>query len=441
MLFDPKPAPEPHCTKGLSISDGLFGLVFAVIAMGISVWGFRTLGPALDSAASFNIWFQADTPRVISNLTDVASNHYRTSVHPASSIILTPIVLGIGELGFTSLVAAKFLIALAAALSGGLFFCALRSFGLPRVPTVVFAALYLLSAAFIDWYAVIELNSVAGVTIVLALLALASGRTISPLWWLLISAGTLSITVTNWSVGLAATLVRWPPKRFAEISAAALALIVLLSSAQYFLFSNASLFFLPRSVVDETQWTQIAQQRNGGDAWEPLESLRSLLITTVVAPTPYIEIQSGDKVVTNQQTPWSDNIWGGIAASLAWIALLCCGIWGAMATPKLKPISFGLGMMLLIQMALHSVYGTVTFLYAPHFLPILVAICSFSWFSPARRGALALAIFVLAVGGFNNVVQFRNGAHLANQILSYGGNKIDPSFPANDVIIAAPTKR
>jgi hypothetical protein len=199
---------------------------------------------------------------------------------------------------------------------------------LPRVPTVVFAALYLLSAAFIDWYAVIELNSVAGVTIVLALLALASGRTISPLWWLLISAGTLSITVTNWSVGLAATLVRWPPKRFAEISAAALALIVLLSSAQYFLFSNASLFFLPRSVVDETQWTQIAQQRNGGDAWEPLESLRSLLITTVVAPTPYIEIQSGDKVVTNQQTPWSDNIWGGIAASLAWIALLCCGIWG-----------------------------------------------------------------------------------------------------------------
>src|SRR6476646_1940287 len=178
MLFDPKPAPEPHCTKGLSISDGLFGLVFAVIAMGLSVWGFRTLGPAL------------------------------------------------GKLGFTSLVAAKFLIALAAALSGGLFFCALRSFGLPRVPAVVFAALYLLSAAFIDWYAVIELNSVAGVTIVLALLALASGRTISPLWWLLISAGTLSITVTNWSVRLAATLVRWPPKRFAEISAAALALIV-----------------------------------------------------------------------------------------------------------------------------------------------------------------------------------------------------------------------
>jgi hypothetical protein len=90
--------------------------------MGISVWGFRTLGPALDSAASFNIWFQADTPRVISNLTDVASNHYRTSVHPASSFILTPIVLGIDKLGFTSLVAARFLIALAAALSGGLFF-------------------------------------------------------------------------------------------------------------------------------------------------------------------------------------------------------------------------------------------------------------------------------------------------------------------------------
>jgi len=87
------------------------------------------------------------------------------------------------------------------------------------------------------------------------------------------------------------------------------------------------------------------------------------------------------------------------------------------------------------------VYGTVTFLYAPHFLPILGAIASLSWFSPARQAAMALAVFVLVVGGFNNVVQFRDGAHLANQILADGGNKIDPGFPANDVTVAPPTKR
>jgi hypothetical protein len=92
MPFDLKPDLEARCLKALSISDRFIGLIFVAIAMGISVWGFRTLGPALDSAASFNIWVQADAPRVISNLTDVASNHYRTSIHPASSIILTPIV-------------------------------------------------------------------------------------------------------------------------------------------------------------------------------------------------------------------------------------------------------------------------------------------------------------------------------------------------------------
>jgi len=441
MLFDPKPDSEPHRPEGLSISDGLFGLIIAAIAVVISIWGFRTLGPALTNAASFNIWFQADVPRVISNLTDLASNHYRTSVHPASSIILTPIVLAISKLGFSPLAAAKALIASAAALSGGLFFVVLRNFGLPRVPAVIFAALYLFSAAFVDWYGAIELNSLAGLTIVLALLALARGRAISPLWWILASAGTLSITITNWSVGLAATLVRWPLRRFVEISGAALALIVLLSVVQSFLFSNASLFFLPRSVLGETQWTQIAQESNGDGTWAPIENLRSLLITTMVAPTPQIEIQSGEKVVTNQRTAFSDNGWGGIAASLAWIALLCCGIWGAMAKPELKPVSFGLGMMLLFQMVLHSVYGTVTFLYAPHFLPILGAIASLSWFSPARQAAMALAVFVLVVGGFNNVVQFRDGAHLANQILADGGNKIDPGFPANDVTVAPPTKR
>jgi hypothetical protein len=441
MPFDPKPDSESQPARGLTIFDVFFGLIIAAIAIGISAWGFATLGPALTSAASFNIWFQADAPRVISNLTDVASDHYRTSIHPASSIVLTPIVLAIGKLGLAPLAAAKLLIIAAAALSGGLFFIVLRSFGLPRIPAVIFAAMYLSSAAFIDWYAAVELNSVAGVTIVLALLALACGRSISPLWWVLASAGTLSITVTNWSVGLAAALVRWPLKRFVEISAAALALIVLLSIAQSHLFSNASFFFLPRSVMGETQWTQIAQERNGDGAWRPIESLRSLLITTVVAPTPLIEVQSGEKVVTNQNTSWSDNSWGGIAASLAWIALLCCGVWGGLTAPGLRPVSLGLGMMLLFQMVLHSVYGTVTYLYAPHFLPILVAISSLSWFSPARRAALALAVFVFAAGGVNNVVQFRHGAHLANQILEGGGNKIDPSFPANAVIVAPPAKR
>lgn len=428
-------------TDHFSPTDGLVSSIFAMLAAAIAVWGFGILGPTLYNASSFNIWFQADTPRVIANLTDAASDHYRTSVHPASSILLTPIVLGLSRLGIAPLLAAKLVIISAAALSGGLFFAVLRLLGLPRFAAALFTLLYLSSATFLHWYSEIELNTIAGVTIVLALLTLAYGRTGSSVWLVLVSAATLSITVTNWSAGLIATLVRRSLTRFIVISGAALILVMLLSVAQYFLFRNASLFFRPSSVRMETQWTQPVQETRGAGTWRPVESLQSLLVTTVVAPYPEIEIQGGYKVVTNQSVSIIRNTLGGIGATIAWVALLGCGLLGAVRSLRLRPVALGLGLMLFSQMLLHSVYGNVTFLYAPHFLPMLVALASLSWFTPARRIALGLAVVVSVAGGISNVHQFQKAAQLAKQILDEGGNAISSTFPPKGVIAPAPPRR
>jgi hypothetical protein len=422
-------------------TDGLLCLIFAALAATIAVWGFGILGSALYNEASFDIWFQADTPRVVANLTDAASDHYRTSVHPASSILLTPIVLGLSRLGIAPLLAAKVLIVAAAALNGGLFFAVLRLLGLPRFAAALFAILYLFSAAFLHWYSEIELNTIAGLANVLALLTLAYGRTKSLAWPILVSAATLSITITNWSVGLITTLMRWSLGRFIAISSAALALVTVLAVAQHFMFRNAAVFFQPFHIIGEARWTQPALEKSGAGSWRPFESLRSLLVTTVVAPDPEIEIQRNNKVVTNQSVGITRNTPGGIAASVAWIALLGCGLWGAASSFHLRPVAIGLGLMLFTQICLHSIYGNVTFLYAPHVLPILVALASLSWFTPARRIALGLAVVVSVVGGISNVHQFKEAARLANQILDEGGNTIDPAFPSNEVIAPAPPRR
>jgi hypothetical protein len=425
--------------SGLNRADAALSAIFAAIAVAIGIWGFAVLGHALQTAASFNLWFQADSPRVIENLTDRHSNHYRTSVHPAASILLTPIVIALHSIGIPALPACEALILTAAAVCGGGFYIALRLLGLPKLAASVFAALYLSSAAFIYWYSQIELNAVGGATIVLALLALAYGRTKSELWWVLVSAATLSITITNWSIGLAATLVRWPLKKTLAISVAALATVILLSLAQSLTFWHAAWFFRVGAVTAEARWSALSSVHEELPTDRPLMNMRSLFLTTMVAPDPVVEVQDGDKVVTNQDVPATTGTPYAIAAAIAWAALLGCGLIGAVGglrTDLRRPVVAGLGLMLLGQMVLHSVYGNPTFLYAPHFLPLLVALAALSWFTPVRWPALGLAVMVCAAGGVSNVQTFRSAAALANQVIGQGGNAIQSAFPANDVLPA-----
>lgn len=67
---------------------------------------------------------------------------------------------------------------------------------------------------------------------------------------------------------------------------------------------------------------------------------------------------------------------------IAWLGLLALGIWGAIQNRQAHTFSIGLGLMLLANGLLHSVYGEVTFLYAMHVIPMLTVLAAMSWFSP-----------------------------------------------------------
>ncbi len=91
--------------------------------------------------------------------------------------------------------------------------------------------------------------------------------------------------------------------------------------------------------------------------------------------------------------------------------------------------------MIAFQAALHSVYGDPTFLYAPHFLPLLIVVAAWSWFTPLRWMAVGLAAFVAVAGFIDNAAQFRVSAATTKAFIDNGGNPIDPLYPAGGAVL------
>ena len=97
----------------------------------------------------------------------------------------------------------------------------------------------------------------------------------------------------------------------------------------------------------------------------------------------------------------SGTAWGPIAA-LLWCGLLGLGIWSFLSAPTLTPLQLVLLGSLLFQGAFHTVFGRETFLYSPHFGPLLVVLAAFGMLSRWRHVSLALACALLATVTINN---------------------------------------
>jgi hypothetical protein len=192
-------AQEPRRHHRAAALDAAISLALAALAAAIALWGMSRLGDDLWRVTSSNLWFQADTPRVIANFTDASSNHYRVAVHPIAPSMTTSIIILFETMGMTPRTAATTFMVAIAACCAGLFFVNLRLLGLMRLPAVVFTMVLMASAAFLHWSPVPELNMPALLTVIVALTALAYGRTRSPVWWILVSCGTFGVTITNWS--------------------------------------------------------------------------------------------------------------------------------------------------------------------------------------------------------------------------------------------------
>jgi hypothetical protein len=389
--------------------DVVLAILLSVGAAVAVLHGARQLDPLLLTWEGMDVWLSGDTGRVFENVTSRESDHYRVKVHPLFSLAAYPLVKALRIAARLSpATAVHVLLAGAAAAAIVLFFGLLRVIGCRHPDAVLFTLLAAVSAFAMFWFVVPETYAVGCVSILLALvLAGVSDRRRLPAgWYTVISALTLSFTITNWVAGLLATWSNFRWRRALRISVAAFALVTVLWGVQKAIFPTA-VFFLG----DREEAEYVLQGESGG----PARRLRAFFFHSIVMPAPgeiYRPSFYGDdgRRMSVQASSLGSGGRAGALATVAWTLLLGLGLWGFVRACDRRSLRLVIGGTLLAQLGLHLLYGAETFLYSAHFGPLLVVLAAFSVLTRWRWVALGLVLVVVLIGGANNVEQFGRAA-------------------------------
>jgi hypothetical protein len=397
------------------VPDFLLAVCLALLMTVACFQTGRLLTPTLFTQSG--IWFDSDNGRVYNNITVRTSDHYRTNVHPLFSLLLHPPVYAarhvLGRmLGLDTETVVRLVVAAGAGALIAIFFIFLRALRCRRLDAALFATLAACSASTLFWTAVPETYPAGSITLLAALLAVAlfEGKRPSPWPFVLVSALSLSITITNWMAGIAATAVSFPWRRAIQITVSAFCLVTALWGFQKLLYPSAQFFLGSR---EEGRF--MFRTEAGG----PRAILTTFVVDSVVMPD--VRVIEDNTVVDNgrrlsvQKSPVGSSSRWGFAAASVWIALLALGAWALFTLRDHARLRLALGLTLLGQISLHLIYGEETFLYSMHYMPLLVAIASLTTLTRARRLALALATCCVALTAVNNASEFERTRRMLGQ--------------------------
>ena len=86
------------------------------------------------------------------------------------------------------------------------------------------------------------------------------------------------------------------------------------------------------------------------------------------------------------------------------------------------------------QFGLHLLYGRETFLFSPHFVPLLVLVAALGTQTKARRAVVLASIVLIGCCAYNNVLQFTKASHYVHSfsqdyVAAPAGLETSPSDP------------
>ncbi|MGA7933340.1 MAG: hypothetical protein WCA35_07320 [Kovacikia sp.] len=386
-------------------------LVALILAIGIAIssyLGSQTIPDSLfTDLYAQDTWFGADLPTVFGNITSLQSDYGRNNKHPLFPLLIFPPIFILGKLlHLDSVTAVRIIVSLTAALWIGLLFTLFRLMGCRRLDSALFSLVGGVSAAAVFWFSVPESFPFGSVTILsaLVLVALAQYRKLSPAWYVAVSALTVSITITNWMVGLLATIVNHRWKKALQITTITFFIVNALWIVQRSIFRNAGYPFSLKTLVGEKKFM------SAPEANSTLSAVSSFFYQTIVTPAIQLTnsmIRPGwPKPNVDTLVPGSGGFWGTVAA-VSWTGLFILGLWGFCSTKRHLRLRIVLGLTFLGQLLIHSVYGSQeTFIYSLHFAPLLLTVAAFSSLTRLRLLGLALAVVLIVSAGINNRTQF-----------------------------------
>jgi len=378
----------------------LLGLLAA--AAGAAAWyGSCGIDEPLIRRLPGDVWFEADCRRVFDNLAYFRSVQGRTTTHPLLTLWLQPPVALVQWLGLVPILAVRALRVLTAAGCAAALYVLLRAIGCRRLDSVALCVLAGVSSAAIFWFVVPETYPLGLLSILVALnIAAFTAARRSLAWDLLAQIATFSFTITNWMAGLLVTFARWPWRRALAITGLALCLVQILVVLQNQIYPSAALWLdpLPERIY-------VLHPAAGG----PARVLPSFIFHSMVMPRIDTTDRAhwvGPMLTVQESWPGSAGPWG-IAAVVAWTALLSLGLYGLATLRGQGRLRAVLGLTLAGQLVLHLLYGLETFTYACHFGPLLVVVAALATLTRARRVALGLILALIVCAGINNLAQFK----------------------------------
>ncbi len=377
---------------------GLFIASACVFAALAGYLGERVLDHTTDDA-----WFEADVSVVFANMTDRDAEHRRTRVHPISSIVAyVPVTILRAVFGWSGVAAVRCFNALVAGLWCATFFVLLRVIGCRRLDSFLFSLLGLSSAGAIFMFVVPETAAPGSVSILACLLVVAASkhRKVSEPWYVAASALSLGFTVTNWMAGVFAALADRPWRRALQISINAFFVIVVVWTAQKVVMPSARFFI---DYPDKRRY--MLTEQSGG----PLQVSQAFVFHTMIMPE-LGRFENADRpnlpnLSVQWSSPWSATNWGRGGVVL-WIVLLITGLWGLLRMQDHGRLRAVLAALLLAQWVLHLVYGEETFLFALHFLPLLLLPPALSTRTALRPVTVAACAGLVITAAINNGIRF-----------------------------------
>ncbi len=318
------------------------------------------------------VWFHGNTSRIFINMTARRSSHDWSKAHTLSPLSIYSLIYVLKKAsGIDSLTAVRIVIAAVAFLWSGALFMILRLIGCQRFDAILFSALAATNVGMF-WFVIPETypNGSLSILLALCLVAAAQHRGLSPFWYVLVSALTLSSTITNWMVGIFATIVNHRWKQSLQIIVSAFCLVLLLIVVQEVFIRGAAL----KALLNQREELNYIFKPESGD---PLQ------------------------VIKQGSTLGLRSLWA-IVVVVSWTALLGIGLWGSSVRQYLQlRIFLGLTLFGLVC----NLYEEIS-LYTLYFAPLLVVLAALSTLTRARPLALVLAGILVLAAGINNSWQF-----------------------------------
>jgi hypothetical protein len=364
-----------------------------------------------------DMWFDGDLPKIKYMMLDrTFVGHAISSEHPFLPIfVFLPTWMLQKLFSLSSWNAIRCFSSIVAFLYIFLQYSVLRIITGHWLDAIIFTSLAAFSASAIFWMPVPESFLIGSLSILLVIfLAIFLRLRNHPIITnVLINLISLSVTITNWAIGMLATILYLNWKRLIMVIIISFGIASILWTAEKKVFPEAQFFFTGSSRMKEFIFYPSLPRI--------IEVSRTTFFHSMVMPEIMIQNKmEKTNYLSIQQSPLIYRTKFGFSALILWVVLLLGGLIGIFSySIKEKKNAIFLVGSLVFMLGMHLFFGEETFLYSMHFLPFLVLFASLSSHTRYRKCFLGVALVLIIFVVINNFGQFNNAAEIVDQLAEY----------------------